>query len=81
MTTKKWRSKAEIREAYQKGIIKTDEELEKAISSIPWPPDITRITDKLDQGFELTPAEDRRLEQWESSPDSGLAGSIMGGGR
>ncbi len=59
----------------------TDTELDKAISSLKdqWPEDIKGIVTKLDSGADLTEAEDRRLEQWESSPESGPAGSIMGG--
>ena len=43
------------------------------------PADIKKITDKIDNEEDLTEAEEERLEQWEQSPDSGSAGSIMGG--
>ena len=55
----------------------TDAELESAIGSM-MPADIERITDKLGRE-DLTPAEEARLEAWENSPQSGVAGSLMGG--
>lgn len=56
----------------------SDAELEAAIGSM-MPQDIEKITDKIDQGLDLTASEERRLSQWESSPQSGVAGGIMGG--
>ena len=56
----------------------TEAELDKAIDSM-FPKDIEAITDKLDAGQDLTEAEELRLEQWENSPDSGVAGGLMGG--
>ena len=58
----------------------SDIELDKAIDSM-FPKDIEKITDKLDKGLELSPSEQSRLDQWESSPESGVAGSLMGGMR
>ena len=56
----------------------TDSELESAIGSL-MPADIERITDKIDEGLELSEAEEARLDQWENSPESGVAGGLMGG--
>ena len=56
----------------------TDAELDRAISSL-MPENIRQITRKLDDGLELTEAEELKLEAWENSPQSGPAGSIMGG--
>ena len=59
----------------------SDSELDKALGSMreQWPEDIKQIVKKLDNKEDLTESEDLRLEQWESSPGSGIAGSIMGG--
>ena len=56
----------------------TDSQLNSAIESL-MPADIERITDKIDEGLDLTEAEELRLEQWENSPESGPAGSLMSG--
>ena len=73
----KWKSRAHIREHSHK---LTDRELELAYDSLI-PDDIGRITDKVDRCEALTEAEERRLDEWESSPESGLAGSLMGGAK
>ena len=56
----------------------TDSQLDKAIASL-MPDNIRQIIRKFDNGQDLTPGEQARLDAWESSPQSGPAGSIMGG--
>ena len=58
----------------------TDAELDKAIASL-MPDNIRQIIRKFDSGADLTDAEQARLDAWESSPQSGPAGSIMSGGK
>ena len=56
----------------------TDSQLESAILST-MPEDIRKIGNKIDRRIDLTEAEELRLEEWENSPDSGVAGGLMGG--
>ena len=56
----------------------TDTQLENAILST-LPPHIDKIIDKYDNNEPLTAKEQKQLDDWEQSPESGPAGSIMGG--
>ena len=74
MSAKKWTWK----EIFKNKHTLTDDEMDKAILSM-LPKDVETIIDKMDDGLELTKAEEKRLSEWEQSEESGPAGGIMGG--
>ena len=55
-----------------------DDQLTQAIESM-MPENIVRLSDKMARGEDLTHSEELELEKWEQSPESGMAGKIMGG--